>query len=90
MAQQQPQGLASRLNERLESIVMVSAILVLSLVCLWLPPDGPSAAPMQPSDHRISPASDCPPTPPQLRVVEGKVARNATFGQLMRSHGFFP
>lgn len=90
MAQQRPQSLASRLNERLESVVMVSAIVVLSLVCLWLLPDGPSAAPMQPSDPRITPASDSPPTPPQVRVVEGKVARNATFGQLMRAHGFSP
>ncbi len=90
MAQQRPQGLASRLNERLESVVMVSAILGLSLAWLWLLPDDPSAAPMQPSDHRIPPATEHPPPPPQLRVIEGKVARNATFGQLMGAHGFSP
>lgn len=90
MAQQRPQGLASRLNERLESVVMVSAIVGLSLACLWLLPDDPSAAPREPSPHRGPPAPDRPPTPPRLRVIEGKVARNATFGQLMSAHGFSP
>lgn len=95
MVQQRPQGLASKLNERLESVVMVSAILGMSLVWLWLLPDGPSAAPVkpsavptQPSAHRSPPVSDNLPTPPRLRVVEGKVPRNATFAQLMSSHGF--
>lgn len=90
MAQQRPHGFASRLNERLESVVMVSAILGLSLAWLWLLPDDPSAAPIQPSDHQTPPATEHPPPPPQLSVIEGKVARNATFGQLMGAHGFSP
>ena len=75
---------------------MVSAIVGLSLACLWLLPDDPSAAPMQPPGHRsppaqdLPPAPDHPPTPTQPRVIEGKVARNATFGQLMRARGFSP
>lgn len=75
---------------------MVSAIVGLSLACLWLLPDDPSAAPMQPSGHRIPPAQDLPPapapppTPTQPKLIEGEVARNATFGQLMRARGFSP
>lgn len=75
---------------------MVSAIVGLSLACLWLLPEDPSAAPMHPSGHRsppaqdLPPAPDRPPTPPEPRVVDGKVARNTTFGQLMRAHGFSP
>lgn len=90
MAQQQPQGLASRLNEWLESVVMASAILGLSLAWLWLLPDDPAAAPMQSSGHRPPPVAEPAPTPPPPSVIEGKVARNATFGQLMRAHGFSP
>ena len=90
MVQQRPHGLASRLNERLESVVMVSAIVGLSLACLWLLPDDPSAAPMQSPIHRSPPAPEPPPTPPQLSVIEGKVARNSTFAQLMSSHGVSP
>ena len=69
---------------------MVSAIVGLSLACLWLLPDDPSAAPMQPPIHRSPPAPEPPPTPPQLSVIEGKVTRNSTFAQLMSSHGFSP
>ena len=90
MVRQLAQGFASRLNERLESVVMVSAIVGLSMAWLWLLPDDPSAAPMQSSVHRSPLVSDSPPTPPRLRVIEGKVARNATFAQLMSDHGFSP
>lgn len=96
MVQQWPQALASRLNERLDSVVMAGAILGLSLAWLWLLPDDPSAAPLQPSGHQRPlaldrpPVPDLPPTPPRLKVIEGKVARNATFGQLMSAHGFSP
>ena len=69
---------------------MVSAIVGLSLAWLWLLPDDPSAAPKQPSGHLPPPAAEHPPTPPQLKVIEGKVARNATFGQLMSAHGYSP
>lgn len=88
LVHQRPHRLAFKLNERLESVVMVSAIVGLSLAWLWLLPDGPSAAPVQPAVHRTLPAPDLPPNPPQLKVIEGKVARNATFGQLLSAHGF--
>ena len=69
---------------------MVSAIVGLSLACLWLLPDGPSAAPMQPSAHRSPPDLPPSPPPPQSEVIKGKIARNSTFGRLMRVHGFSP
>lgn len=90
MVQQRPHRLASRLNERLDTVVLVTATLGLSLACLWLLPEGPSAAPVQPAGQENAPAPVLPPPPPQPERIEGKVPRNATFSQLLSSHGFSP
>ena len=88
LVQPQLHRLASKLKERLGTIVVVTEIVGLALVCLWLLPDDPSAAPVQPPSHQSQHASHPPPPPPQLEVIEGKIARNATFGQLLTANGF--
>ena len=92
MVQQRPRRLASKLNERLESVVMVSAIVGLSLACLWLLPDDPAAAPMKPVARRGAPAPNLPPPPPppQAELIQGKIPRNTSFGNLLRTYGFSP
>lgn len=90
MVQQRRRRLASKLNERLESVVMVSAIVGLSLTCLWLLPDDPAAAPREPAGRLTAPAPNLPPPPPQGELIEGKIPRNSTFGNLLRAHGFSP
>ena len=69
---------------------MVTAIVGLSLPCLWLLADAPSAVPMQPAGHRSVDAPAPPPPTPQPELITGKIARNATFGQLLTDHGFSP
>ena len=88
LVQPQLHRLASKLKEGLGTVVAVTEIVGLALVCLWLLSDGPSAAPVQsPGYHNEHPLPP-PPLPPQPVVIEGRIARNATFGQLLNANGF--
>ena len=88
MEQQTPHGVAWKLKEGFESVVIVSAIFGLSLACFWLLPEDPATAANQPTGQGNSPVLDLYVPIPQLEVIKGVVPRNSTFDQLLSSYGF--